>query len=357
MPKAPDIPGLENFDGPVFHSAEWDHKADLTGKRIAVIGTGASAIQFVPQITDRAKQVTVFQRSPAWVMPKPDRTIPDWEKSLYRRYNSLMTLQRGRTYLQLEGRALAFRQAKSLLKLMERRAKRYINSRIEDPKKRELLTPDYRMGCKRILISNDYYDALNRDHVEIESAGVEAIEGNTLIDANGQRREFDAIILGTGFKTIEAIEALDIRNGEGVSLAEAWKDGARCHLGSCISGFPNFFMLLGPNTGLGHNSQVYMIESQIRYISDALRQMRNYEIGSVDVRETAQDAHVAMVQRLMKDTIWKTGCKSWYLNDKGENWTTWPGFTFAFRWLTRRARLADFNCEPVRSEALVGSQA
>lgn len=258
-----------------------------------------------------------------------------------------MSLQRGKTWLQLESRAIAFNHAKNLLRLLEGRAKRYIKSQIDDPKKVAALTPDYRMGCKRILISNDYYAALNRDHVSIETTGIEKITENGIIDASGTLHEVDVIILGTGFQTLDAVKGLNINNGQDLTLEQAWKNGAQCHLGTMVSGFPNFFLLLGPNTGLGHSSQVLMIESQIAYVSDALKKMKHQGIASVDVRPAVQDAFVQKIQSRLKQTIWATGCESWYLDNSGENWTTWPGFTFAFRWMTRKFEINQHVCEPV----------
>lgn len=348
IPNMPDFEGLDSFKGETFHSARWNHNYDLTGKRVAVIGTGASAIQFVPAITQQVKALTLFQRSPAWVLPKPDRAIGDQEKSLYRRIPGLMTARRAATYGQLESRAVAFNYATSLLKLVERQACNYIERTIDDPVKARALIPDYSMGCKRILMSNDYYQSLNREHVKIENAGIQRIDGNTIIDGNGKPHEVDAIILGTGFKTLDAITEVDIRNEHGASLAEAWRDGAESHLGCMISGFPNFFMLLGPNTGLGHNSQVYMIESQVRYVSDALKKIRDKDIGSVAVKPAVQQKYVQRIQSRLKHTVWSSGCKSWYLDEAGNNWTLWPGFTFVYRYLTRQFDLREHECTAKR---------
>ena len=345
IPNRPEIKGAETFAGDMFHSAEWQQDVDLTGKRVAVIGTGASAIQFVPAIVQKVKSITVFQRSPAWVIPKPDREIGSLEKKLYNSFSSLMSLQRGRTWLQLETRAIAFNYARNVLKLLEARAKRYIRSQVKDPAKAEALTPDYRIGCKRILISNDFYSAMNRNHVSIETDAISEITEKGIIDANGNLHEVDVIILGTGFKTLDAIKDLHVANGEGTTLAETWKNGAHCHLGTMVSGFPNFFLLLGPNTGLGHSSQVFMIESQINYVSDAIKKMKKMDVASVDVRPSVQAAFIDKIQASMKRTIWTTGCDSWYLDANGKNWTTWPGFTFAFRWMTRKFDLNQHICE------------
>lgn len=352
IPNMPNFDGLDSFTGTTFHSARWNHDYDLTGKRVAVIGTGASAIQFVPAITQQVKGLTLFQRSPAWVLPKPDRGIGKREKALYRRIPALMAARRAATYGQLETRAIAFNYATGLLKLVERQACNYIDRTIDDPVKARALIPDYSMGCKRILMSNDYYQSLNRDHVTIENSGVQRIEGNTIIDGNGKRHEVDAIILGTGFKTLDAITEVDIRNEQGLSLEDAWKGGAQSHLGCMISGFANFFMLLGPNTGLGHNSQVYMIESQVRYVSDALKKMRDRDIGSVSVKPAVQQKYVQSIQSRLKHTVWSSGCKSWYLDEAGNNWTLWPGFTFVYRYLTRRFNLSEHECIARRQTSL-----
>lgn len=346
LPSIPDIAGLSDFEGEVFHSAQWRHDVDLTGKRVAVIGTGASAIQFVPAITQQVKSLTLFQRSAAWVLPKPDRSISKLERSVYQRIPALMSLRRAATYSRLEGRALAFNYFTSALRVVEAQAVRHIKKHVKDPIKVQKLTPDYHMGCKRVLISNEYYSAINREHVSVETCGVARIDGNTVIDGDGVSHEVDVILLGTGFKTLDAVAALDIRNVAGDTLAKSWENGAQSHLGCMLAGFPNFFMLLGPNTGLGHNSQVYMIESQIRYISDALNKIRQHELGSVEVKRPVQAKFVQQVQSRLKDTIWQSGCQSWYLNDKGENWTLWPGFTFVYRYLSREFKLQEHHCIP-----------
>ena len=355
LPNIPDIRGLNDFKGEVFHSAQWRHDVDLTGKRVAVIGTGASAIQFVPAITQQVKSLTLFQRSAAWVLPKPDRAISKLEQGLYETVPPLMSLRRAATYSRLEGRALAFNYFTSALKVVEAQAVRHIKKYLKDPVKVQKLTPDYHMGCKRVLISNDYYAAINREHVALETCGIERVNGNAIIDSNGVSHEVDVIILGTGFKTLDAVAALDIRNADGQTLAESWENGAQSHLGCMLSGFPNFFLLLGPNTGLGHNSQVYMIESQIRYIGDALSKMRQHSLASVEVKESVQAKFVRQIQSRLKNTIWQSGCQSWYINDKGENWTLWPGFTFVYRYLSREFKLGNHHCVPrkVEKEAAV----
>src|SRR5699024_2591937 len=268
IPRIPQLPGIERFRGKTFHSADWDHDYDLRGKRVAVIGTGASAIQFVPQIAPEVSQLQLFQRTPPWIMPKADHEMPSWATALFRRVPGAQRAYRNFLYWMLEVRAVGFNGHPSVMKLAQQLAKANINKSVKDPGLREKLTPDYTMGCKRVLISNDYYPAMTRDNVNVVTDGVAEVTEHSVIDTAGVEHEVDAIIFGTGFHVTDAFDDLDVIGEHGQNLSKEWaSEGMHTHMGISVSGYPNLFFLLGPNTGLGHNSVVFMIEQQIRYVS------------------------------------------------------------------------------------------
>jgi cation diffusion facilitator CzcD-associated flavoprotein CzcO len=330
-PKTPEIGGLDRFEGRMFHSAQWDHTYDVTGKRVAVIGTGASAIQFVPAIAPKVEQMHVFQRTAPWIMPHTDRPISRRERGLYRRFPLLQRLVRGGIYSGRELLVLGFVKRPKLMKLVERIARRHMDSQISDPELRRKVEPGYTIGCKRILPSNNWYPALGRENVELVTDGVAEVRERSIVTGGGEEVPVDAIIFGTGFNVTDMPVARYVRGREGRSLDEHWQGSPRAHLGSTIPGFPNLFMLLGPNTGLGHSSMVYMIESQVAHVIEALGEMRRRGAATAEVRpEAVRDFNDAIDAR-MKDTVWSTGCSSWYLDDTGRNGTLWPDWTFAFR--------------------------
>ncbi|MBC7183027.1 MAG: NAD(P)/FAD-dependent oxidoreductase, partial [Marinobacter sp.] len=281
-PAYPDIKGIETFTGKHFHSQDWDHDYDLRGKRVAVIGTGASAIQFVPEVVKQAARVDLYQRTPPWIMPKPDRAIRPVEKRLFRMLPQTLNAFRQSIYWTLEARVLGFVGNPRILKLGELQARRHIRNQIPDRELRKKVTPDFHFGCKRVLISNNYYPALAQDHVDVLTDGIREVRGRVVVDRNGNEREVDCIIYGTGFRAQDPIPAGMIFGRNGQDLLDAWQDGAEAYKGTTVSGFPNFFMLMGPNTGLGHSSMVYMIESQIRYVLDALKKMDKHGWKSVE---------------------------------------------------------------------------
>ncbi len=345
-PAIPQLPGLDRFAGQRFHSAQWNHQYDLSDKRVAVIGTGASAIQFVPQIAAKVARLDLYQRTPPWIMRKPDRPISDVERRMFRRFPLLQKLWRAALYAKLETRVLAFVLHPWLMKLVQLSALRHMRRQVPDPALRRKLTPDYTIGCKRILIADDYYPAVSRGNVEVITDGVRELRAHSIVDAQGRERAVDAIIFGTGFAVHEMVPRGMIRGRDGRDLWEVWQQGSEAYLGTTVSGFPNLFVLLGPNTGLGHSSQVYMIEAQIAYVMDALRQMRQRGWRAVDVRREVQDRYNDGIQNEVRKAIWTAGgCKSWYLNARGRNTTLWPGFTFMFRKRTQRFVADDYVCE------------
>ena len=350
-PAYPTLKGLENFKGKTFHSADWDHGYDLAGKRVAVIGTGASAIQFVPKVAEKVARLDLYQRTPVWIIPKPDRAISAAERALFRRFPKLQLALRNSIYWMLETRVLGFVINPRLMKLVEREARGHIRRQIADPALRAKVTPDYTIGCKRILISDDFYPAISRANVDVITEGIREVRANSIVAADGSEREVDAIIFGTGFKAQDPMPRGAVFGRGGKDIVEVWKDGAEAYKGTTQAGFPNFYMLMGPNTGLGHNSMVYMIESQIQYVMDALKTMRRERLRSLEVRADVQARYNVGLQEKLGKAVWQSGCRSWYINEAGKNTTLWPGFTFKYREQVRRIDLVDYRQEPAVATA------
>ena len=345
IPQVPELPGIGKFKGQTWHSAQWNHEYDLHGKRVAVVGTGASAVQFVPKIAPDVAELTLFQRTPPWIMPKPDHAMPSWARTLFKRVPGTQRLYRNALYWLLEARAIGFNGHPAIMKAGELIAKRNIAKGIKDPALRKKVTPDYTMGCKRVLISNDYYPALSRPNVEVNTAGIKEVKAHSIVDSAGVEHEVDAIVYGTGFKVTDALEYLDITGVDGRDLAKEWAvEGMRTHKGITVSGFPNLFFLLGPNTALGHNSVVFMIESQSRYVVDAIKLADSRDAAALDVRPGVQDKFQQDIQDKLVKGVWtQGGCKSWYLDAKGVNRTIWPGFTWRYWLQTRKVDPADYE--------------
>lgn len=345
IPQIPKLPGIERFEGASFHSAQWDHDVDLSGKKVAVVGTGASAIQFVPAVAPDTENLTLFQRTPPWVMPKPDHEMPGWAKRMFNALPFTQRAYRNALYWMLEARAIGFNGPTGVMKLAQKLAKWNIDRTVKDPGLRAKLTPDYVMGCKRVLISNDYYPALTRDNVEVVTDGVTEVRENSVIDGAGDEHQADVIIYGTGFHVTDAFDDMDIIGTGGRNLGKEWAtEGMRTHLGITVAGFPNLFFLLGPNTGLGHNSVVFMIESQIRYVAEAMRLVRDAGSAALEVREDTQRQFNSDIQTKLNKGIWtRGGCTSWYLDSTGVNRTIWPGFTWRYWMRTRKLRSDEFE--------------
>ncbi|MET7615918.1 NAD(P)/FAD-dependent oxidoreductase [Streptomyces sp. NPDC005408] len=344
-PKIPEIPGLADFPGKVFHSSRWDHDYDLRGKRVAMIGTGASAIQIVPAIQPQAGKLTLFQRTPPWVMRRMDRRITGVERWLHRQLPFTGTARRGLLWGIRELQVSAFTKRPNELGLIESLAKANIAKSIKDPALRARLTPSYRIGCKRILLSSDYYPALAKSNVDVVASGLSEVRGSTLVAADGTETEVDAIIFGTGFHVTDLPIAERVVGAEGITLAESWKDGMQSLRGATAAGFPNWMTIIGPNTGLGNSSMILMIESQLNYMADYMRQL-NVLGGraALAVRPSAVGAWNRLVQERMERTVWKSGgCNSWYLDANGRNTTLWPGTTGEFRRETREVDLAEYE--------------
>ncbi|HEX5658102.1 MAG TPA: NAD(P)/FAD-dependent oxidoreductase [Polyangiales bacterium] len=330
-PAYPNLPGLDKFEGKTFHSARWDHDYVLEGKRVGVIGTGASAIQFVPQIQPRVKKLTLFQRTPAWIIPRHDRAISDTEHKLFARFPALLDVMRSLVYVRRELFVLGFK-VPTIMRLVEQVSKLHLKKAIKDPELRKKLTPSFRLGCKRILISNDYYPSLTQPNVHVETHGIKEVRAHSIVTEDGVEHEVDALVFGTGFKVADMPLGNIIHARDGRTLAEHWQGTPEAHLGTTVKGVPNFFSILGPNTGLGHTSMVLQIESQVALVIETLEHMRDKRIRTVEPRPEAQAAFVASIAELTAGTVWTGGgCKSWYLDDNGKNSVLWPTFTFTFR--------------------------
>ncbi|WP_118178868.1 flavin-containing monooxygenase [Paraburkholderia phosphatilytica] len=342
-PEFPDIEGLDRF-GKFFHSACWDHDYPLAGKRVAVIGTGASAIQFVPQIQPQVAQLALFQRTAPWVMPRGDHAVGEHARWLYRTLPFTQRVVRQAIYWQLESRAIAFVLQPKLLAIPMGFARSYLERRVTDPALREKLTPNHTLGCKRVLLSSDYYRAVTKPNVEVVTAPIREIVADGIVTADGTHHPADAIICGTGFLVNDVPTPFAVTGANGADLSERWlRDGPEAYLGVSIADFPNFFMIVGPNTGLGHNSMIYMIESQIQYIADCLRTLQHRGARTMELRADVQRAYNAQLQARLARSVWASGCRSYYQTKSGKNTAIWPGFSFGFRRRTRRMRPDDYR--------------
>ncbi|QEC49054.1 NAD(P)/FAD-dependent oxidoreductase [Baekduia soli] len=346
-PSVPDLPGLADFAGTVFHTARWNHDHDLTGRRVAFVGTGASAIQAVPEVQRVAGHLDVFQRTPPWVVPHRDRPITRAERALYRRVPVAQRLVRSVVYglRELLVPGLAYRPA--LMGAVQRLALKHLADQVPDPALRARVTPDYAIGCKRILPSNRWYPALGAPNVDLVTSAIAAVRPDGVVSADGAFHPADTIIFGTGFHVTDIPLAGIVRGVGGRRLADVWDRSPQAYRGTAVAGFPNLFLLVGPNVGLGHNSIVFMIEAQITYLLGALAEMRRRGAGRVEVRPAAQAAYNVGLQGRMGRTVWNTGgCSSWYLDATGRNTTIWPDFTWRFWAQARRFDAAAYDLAP-----------
>ncbi|MGH8494274.1 MAG: flavin-containing monooxygenase [Moraxellaceae bacterium] len=356
-PEIPTVKGIESFKGDVFHSANWPKDFNPKGKRIAVIGTGASALQFIPAIQPDVAQMHVFQRTPPWVMPRHDGPIHSMTRSAYRLLPKLMQAERLHLYAQRESFVLGFRHPR-LMRRSQKTALAHLHDAVKDPVLRAKLTPDYTLGCKRILISNTYYPALAQHNVEVVSDGITTVTAQGVIGNDGVERPVDAIIFGTGFKTRDLPFAHHIHNEQGQTLADAWQGSPKAYMGTTLHGFPNLYLLHGPNIGLGHTSVIYMFEAQAEHIVGVVKlaDRKGYDI--VEPTTAAQEKFLAKIEKDMKGTVWVAGgCSSWYLDSTGRNSQLWPGFTFAYRQLATQIEEGDYQGRRVtaRSAAKAGA--
>jgi cation diffusion facilitator CzcD-associated flavoprotein CzcO len=343
VPKTPDIPGVRTFAGSLFHSARWDHSVDLTGKRVAVIGTGASAVQFIPHVAERAAHLDVYQRTPAWVLPKPDRPITSAEQRAYRVVPGLRQLVRAGIYFGHEAITGAFLNPR-YMPAVRAVALSHLRRQVDDPHLRAQLTPDYEIGCKRMIIDNKYYPALQRSNVSLLTEPIAKLTEGGIRTSDGVDHPADVVIFGTGFRVADKwVDEVIVGTG-GRSIQEIWKDGPQAYLGVAVHGLPNYFLVMGPNTGVGNQSIVFMIEAQTRYIAGVLRAMRDGGSTRVEVKSHVLQHFNRELQRRSQGTVWTSGgCRSWYLDDEGVNRAIWPGSTLSYWRRTRTPNVQDFE--------------
>jgi cation diffusion facilitator CzcD-associated flavoprotein CzcO len=342
-PVWPKVDGLSSFAGPAFHSARWDHEAGLAGARIAVIGTGASAIQFVPELQKVAGSVTIFQRTPAWIVPRSDRAVSRFRQAMFRQVPLAQRVSRAWIFVSAEARFLGFRWP-AVGRVFRAVALRLMRSQVADPELRDKLTPRYRIGCKRVLVSSDFYPALAQPNVELVDQAVSRIDGTTVYSADGTARGFDVLIAATGFNATEPPMARFVRGQDGQLLADVWSPHMSALRGTTVAGFPNLFLLVGPNSVTGHNSVVYIIESQIAYVLRAIAAMDGAGANVMSTRQEAQDAYGSGIQAALASSVWTTGgCASYYLDSTGRNTALWPRSASAFRRSVRRFHPDEFT--------------
>jgi cation diffusion facilitator CzcD-associated flavoprotein CzcO len=348
-PALPDIVGRDTFTGPSWHSGRWNHDVDLTGRRVAVVGTGASAIQFVPEIAKTAGHVDVYQRSAPYVLPKADRPYRDAEHALFDRLPVVRKADRLRVFLYGELLTSGFVLSPKLLAGPMQLWRRQLRSQVADPELRAKCVPDYVMGCKRVVFSDEWYPALTRPNVDLVTDRIDRIVPDGVVTAEGRTRTADVIIYGTGFKAVELLAPMQVTGLDGCRLQDAWQDGAQAYLGITVSGFPNFSMLYGPNTNLGGNSIIYMLEGQIGYVLGAIQALETDRLAWLDVRPEVQDTFNAWVQTASRTSVWESGCHSWYTTAAGRNTNNWPDHTFLYRYRVRRFDLSAYRVMPQRS--------
>jgi cation diffusion facilitator CzcD-associated flavoprotein CzcO len=345
IPLIPDIEGIDEFRGATFHSAQWDHGVDITGKRVAVIGTGASAIQIVPEIVDDVAELQLYQRTPAWVMPRPNNAFPEWTRRLFATVPGTRALMRAAIYWIHEGVGFAMTRQPRLLKLGELMGRWNIRRSVKDPELRRKLTPNYRAGCKRILNSDTYYGGIANPRTQVITDPIARMTPDGIVTADGTEHPVDVVVFATGFHVTDSYTYVDIKGSAGEDLGDRWtREGIQAHRGIAVAGMPNLFFLLGPNTALGHNSVVFMIESQIRYVAKAIAAVDKSGARAVSPSRHAQDEFNAELQGDLATTVWNTGgCRSWYMDDHGVNRTLWSGMTWQYWLATRRFRRSEYE--------------
>lgn len=345
-PIVPALPGLASFTGPAFHTAQWDTSIPLEGKRVAIIGTGASAIQVVPAIQPRVKKLLVLQRTPPWVLPRFDRAVPAWRRALYARIPLVQRLLRGLLHLRHELLFQPFRHP-SLRRVFERLVGLHLRHQVRDPALRRALTPSYALGCKRLLLSDDYYPALTQPNVEVVTSPVSEIGPRTITTADGRTHDIDVLVLATGFRVTDPILAPLVVGRGGASLADAWQGSPKAYMGTTVAGFPNLFMLMGPNTGLGHSSVILMAEAQFEHVLGVLLLAESRGVRALDPRAEAQARFVEWIDESLAPTVWNAGgCTSWYLDRTGRNSALWPFGVDRFRRTVERIVADDYTAVP-----------
>lgn len=345
-PSTPEIEGADRFKGVAFHSACWNRDVSLEGKKVCCIGNAASALQFIPQIAPAAEKLTVFQRNANWVIPKNNRAYTALEKTLFRVAPPFQMLHRFWQWFRGDGLfyPLMFQETNRTRTKTEQATRDYIEEKIRDPELRKKLVPDYPMGAKRVLFSDDFYDALDRDNVEVVTSPIERIEANGVVTRDGRLHEADVLIYATGFETTSFLTPMRVIGTTGEALNDKWeREGAEAYLGITHAGFPNFFMMYGPNTNLGHNSIILMIESQTRYILSCLRALDARSAQSLDVKGSVQTAYNKWVQDRLRTMVWAHAKNSWYKNEQGKITNNWVGRTTEYRRRTNSVNPDDYE--------------
>ncbi len=350
LPALPQIIGLSDFQGQIVHSAQWDDQIDLRDKQVAIIGTGASAIQIVPAIVDKVSSLSLFQRTPPWIVPRGDHPYSERQKRLFKLIPGLRRLHRLKLYAVMESRALGFVSHPKLLRAAEKLSLRFMHHQVKDKTLRKALTPDYRMGCKRILLSDNFYPALQKPNASLVTSPIQNIESSGIRTEDGTLHKAEILILATGFKIDDWLSGLTVRGAGNRSLAQDWSQRATAHYGITTAQYPNLFMLVGPNTGLGHNSLIFMIEAQLRYILRCLKWLKRSKQATIAIRPESEQSFLHRLDRQMRQTVWLSGCKSWYLNSDGSNSTIWPFYTFDYWYRCRAIRQKDFILTPHKGE-------
>lgn len=344
VPSYPKLKGLENFRGPAFHSSTWDPSVDLSGKNVGVVGTGASAIQFVPQIAPQVGKLTLFQRTPAWIVPRLDFAISEKWRARFRRFRPAMWAFRQLIFWRQEFRVLGFLGNRFVRRKATEIATHHLEKQVADPRLRAALTPHYELGCKRVLVSDDFYPALTRPNVELVTAAIAEVCEHSIVTGDGAERPLDVLIFATGFRATEPLIGMRVVGHGGIEIHDAWRERMNAYLGITVAGFPNLFILLGPNTGLGHNSVVLMIEAQVHYAMSCLALMKRKNRRVMEVHPETQKQFVEDIHRRLQSTVWQNGgCHSWYQDPRtGENTTLWPGSVVAYLRRTKSAHAADY---------------
>jgi cation diffusion facilitator CzcD-associated flavoprotein CzcO/acetyl esterase/lipase len=345
------IPGADRFKGPIFHTARWDHDVELDGKRVAVIGTGASTIQVVPAIAPRVGQLDVYQRSAPFVVPKKDRPYRDWERRLFRWFPPVRIAVRFGQWLQFELFSSAYTRFKPLGRVAASVAEKNLEEQLSDPPLRRAFTPRDVIGCKRVLVSSDYYATFERPNVKLIPQGVRELTPTGIIAEDGTERIADVVVLSTGFESHSFLAPMEVRGFECRELSEVWRGGANAYLGMTVAGFPNLFVMYGPNTNLGAGSIITQLESQMSYIVDGVQRLQRRG-GWLSVRPEVQESFDRAIQERLSDSVWVTGCSNWYVDESGRDTNNWPGFTLEYRWRTRRLDPSDYETSQLSTSGL-----
>jgi YD repeat-containing protein len=343
QPVVPHFEGQERFQGKTFHTNNWDHRFDYRNKRVAIVGSGASAAQVIPAIAPDVEHLHVFQRTPHWVLPRPDRTFGRLQRWLLG-IRPAYTLLRWLIYWQFETRVIAFKYSRPAMRMVQQQALRFIRRQVTDGELRRKLTPDYTIGCKRVILSSTLYPALARSNVTLHSReqGIAAIDETGIVMQDGQHIDLDLIVWSTGYDATDGVISYPVSGKNGTQLRNVWAEFPRAYLGTALPDFPNLFIVTGPNTGIGHTSALFIIESQMNYILDCIRTLKAQGLRSIEVRPEAERTYTEMIHREMERTVWKSGgCHSWYQSKSGHVIAMFPGFSFSFHRLTRSLKPAD----------------